>query len=96
MTSKSTDRDHEEILSSGAGAENLVTNAIELNEKYNEDKNTQHLRLETDVNSPLDSIKQNRLSNDIMEVQNDTHPNENSFIEPLTTISTGNEHHEIF
>ena len=96
MTSKSAYRDHEEMLSNGAGTENLASNAIELNEKYDEDKNTQHLRLETDVNSPLDSIEQNHLSNDIMEVQNYTHPKENSFIEPLTTISSGNEHQEIF
>ena len=90
MTSKSTDKEHEEILSSGAGTENLASNAVKLNDR---ERKPQHLRLETDADSPLDSIEQNPLSNDIMEVQNDKHPNENSFIEPLTTISTGNEHH---
>ena len=49
VTPKSTDKDHEEILSSEAGAGNLASNAIELNEKYNGEKKTQQLRLETGV-----------------------------------------------
>ena len=34
MTSKSSGSDYEEILSRGAGAENLASNTKELNEKY--------------------------------------------------------------
>ena len=77
VTSKSTDKDHEEIFSSGAGAGNLVSNASELIEKYNGETKTQHLRLEADVDCELESIVLKCLSNDAMEVHNDSHPKEN-------------------
>ena len=84
-TSKSLDSDNHAISSSEVGPVNPASNTNELKELDNEVRETQHLRLETDVDSALDSIEQKRLSNDAMEVQNDSHPKENSSTEPLTS-----------
>ena len=43
VTSKSTARKDEVMLSSGAGDENLASNASESNEKYSGETKTQHL-----------------------------------------------------
>ena len=66
----------------------------ESNEIVSEETETRHFKPETDVDRELNPMDQENLSNDGMEVQNDTHSIENSFAEPSTTISLSNQDQE--